>query len=172
MIPAPYSVLGGSRAAASGPEQKPKPFDTRPTGDPADRLATQSLAVLAAAADVRCDDPRIELERPGLLAVVLDAGRELERALNAGLRQTLSEYRGSRSACDLRGTSAELRLALARFEATVESTATQLYRLVPDAADEPAIDRETPAGAATARSALRERSLDDSREPAWYEVSA
>jgi hypothetical protein len=171
MIPAPHSMLD-SRGMASTPEDKPKSFDTRPSSDATDRLATQSLAVLAAAAEARFDDPRIELERTVLLAVMLDAGRELERTLNAWLRQTLSEYRGSRSAWDLRGTSAELRLALARFEATVESTAAQLYRLVADAADKPAIDQEMPARAATARRALRERSVDDSREPTRYEVSA
>lgn len=171
MIPASYSMLG-SRAATGSPEHHPERFDTRPTSDATNPLATKSLAVLAVAAEVRFDDPRIELERTVLLAVVLDAGRELERALNAWLRQTLSEYRGSRSAWDLRGTSAELRLAFARFEATVESAAAQLYRIVPDAADKPTIDQEMSASAATARRALRERPVDDSREPARYEVSA
>ena len=164
MIPAQYPMLGSR--AARGPGDHPEPLDTRPTSDATDRLATQALDVLAAAAEARFDDPRTELERTVLLAVMLDAGRELERTLNAWLRQTLSEYRGSRSAWDLRATSVELRLALARFEATVASTASQLYRLVPDAAAKPVIERETRSGAATARRALRERSLDGSHEPA------
>jgi len=171
MIPAPHSLLG-SRGVASTPEDKPRSFDTRPITEATDRHTTPPLAVLAAAAEVRFDDPRIELERTVLLAVMLDAGRELERTLNAWLRQTLSKYRGSPSAWDLRGTSAELRLALDRFEATVESTAAQLYRLIPDAAANRVIDQEMPASTTTARRALRERSMDDSREPARHEVSA
>jgi hypothetical protein len=157
MIPAPHSMMG-TRAAASSPADHSEPFDTRPSSDATDRLATQPLDVVAAASEARFDDPRNELERTVLLAVMLDAARDLERTLNAWLRQTLSEYRGSRSACDLRGKSVEFRLALARFEVTVESTAAQLYRLGRDAADKPATGQEMTASAATARSAIREHS--------------
>ena len=171
MIPAPYPKLG-SRGAATSPADQAKPFDTRAPSDAADRLAMRALDVLAAAAEARFDDPRTELERTVLLAVTLDAGRELERTLNAWLCQTLSEYRGSRSVGDSRSTSVELRLALDRFAATVESTATQLSRFMTEAADRAATGQEIAASATTARSAIRERALDGWREPAPYVGSA
>jgi hypothetical protein len=171
MIPAPNSKLG-SRAAAGRRTEPAEPSDTRPTSGATDRLATQALDVLAAAAEARFDDPRTELERTVLLAVMLDAGRELERTLNAWLCQTLAGYRGSRGAWDLRAASVELRLALARFQSTVEATAEQLYRLVPGQADKPATSEETAASAATAGRTIRERTRDGAREPVPYEVSA
>jgi hypothetical protein len=127
MSTAPLAVLSGGGAMVRGRERRSA--DTHPVSPP-DDLATDSLSTLAAASAARLADPRLELERTVLIATVLDAGREAERAMHAWLSQTLSEYRGSHSAWDLRATSEQLRLALARFEAAVDDTALRLRRTV------------------------------------------
>lgn len=172
MSTAPLAVLGGRGAMVRGRELRPA--DPHPVS-PSDDLAPHSLSILADASEARLVDPRRELERTVLIAAVLHAGREAERAMHAWLSQTLSEYRGSHSAWDLRATSEQLRLALARFEAVVDDTALRLGRIVPGPSDEVVPVRLTEPHRA-ARRLLEERigKADGDRSPdrPAYDASA
>ena len=66
-----------------------------------------------------------------MLEVAIIAGREAERALDQWLSQTLAEYRGSRTAWDLKATTVELRLEFARFDEILGTTADRLLALIP-----------------------------------------
>jgi hypothetical protein len=120
-------VCGGFTVARTGPRASAN----APAEGGDDVTPPDSLAVLAEAASLRLDDPRAEQERIVLVSAALVAGREVARALDAWLLQSLTEYRGSPSAWDLETTSAHLRIALARYEQTLEETSEWLSRLIP-----------------------------------------
>ena len=96
-----------------------------------DASALHPLAVIALASSLRLDDPRSEDERIALLGTAIDAGREAARALDTWVTQSMAEYRGSRSAWDLQSTSARLRAALSRYDATMRETCERLRVLIP-----------------------------------------
>ena len=111
--------------------------DSDPTDTPAatrlddESLPPHPLSILAVASSIRLDDPRQEHERVVMLEVAIIAGQEAERALDQWLSQTLAEYRGSRTAWDLKATTVELRLEFARFDEILGTTADRLLALIP-----------------------------------------
>ena len=112
-----------------------------------DRFAAHPLSVLAVASSVRLDDPRREHERVVMIEVAIAAGRDAARALDRWLSQSLAEYRGSRTSWDLEATTTELRLKLARYDHTLDTTAKRLVELIPELADQapgpvPAAERD------------------------------
>ena len=112
----------------SPPRSQNAPTSTR-TGD--DDVVHHPLTILGLAASIRLDDPRQEHERVVMLEVAIVAGREAARALDRWLSQSLTEYRGSRSAWDLTATTGELRLKLDQFELVLSETAERLVTLIP-----------------------------------------
>jgi hypothetical protein len=66
-----------------------------------------------------------------MLEVAIIAGREAARAFDRWLSQALAEYRGSRTTCDLKATTAELRLGLDQFDEILRDTADRLLALIP-----------------------------------------
>jgi hypothetical protein len=102
-----------------------------------------SLAIIAIASELRLGDPQLEAKRLHLLRTVLDRGQDASEWIQAWVHQLRSEYRGSLSAWDLEKTSAQLRLALERFDATLDEVATQLHALVPDTIDRALESRES-----------------------------
>jgi hypothetical protein len=89
------------------------------------------LSILALASSIRLDDPKLEQERVVMLEVAIVAGRDAAHALDRWLSQSLTEYRGSRSAWDLKATTVEMRMKLRRFEETVRDSADRLVVLAP-----------------------------------------
>jgi hypothetical protein len=115
--------------------------NSRPSDTPiSTRLADESLpphplSILALASSVRLDDPREEHERVVMLEIAIVAGREAARALDRWLSQSLAEYRGSRTAWDLKATTGELRQQLDQFDGILRDTADRLIALIPGLID-------------------------------------
>ena len=133
------------------------PTDTPP---PTTRLDDESLplhplSILALASSIRLDDPRQEHERVVMLEVAIMAGREAARTLDRWLSQSLAEYRGSRTAWDLKATTAELRLQFARFDEILSDTADRLRALVPG------LVNGTPCASTSESRPRRRRFLDE-----------
>ena len=116
---------------------RPGPPSPRPTDTPTstrsndETRARNPLSILALASSIRLDDPKQEHERVVMLEVAIMAGREAARALDRWLSQSLAEYRGSRTAWDLKATTAELRLKLNQFDEILGDTADRLVALIP-----------------------------------------
>jgi len=109
--------------AIPGAESKPDP---RPPPD------LDLLSLVASVATARLDEPALELERVGLIRIVIAAGREASRGFDVWLSQTLSEYRGSHSVWDLDATTEHFRHTLAEFDQTLRDNADRLRQLAPD----------------------------------------
>lgn len=103
---------------------------------PAERLTDdlqrgQALLLLAKACSSRMTNAELEQRRIEVLAAALLAAREASDAMHSWLAQSLSEYRGSRTAWDLQATSERLERALAHFDETVRETAALLRARIP-----------------------------------------
>ena len=120
------------RPGPRGPRPATTPTSTRLDDD---SLPPHPLSILALASGIRLDDPRQEHERVVMLEVAIIAGREAARALDRWLSQSLAEYRGSRTAWDLKATTAELRLELDQFDTILRETADRLAVLIPGLVD-------------------------------------
>jgi len=126
--------LAGCRGPSGSRDSQPT--DTPPATQLNDEpLPPHPLSILALASSIRLDDPRQEHERVVMLEVAIIAGRDAARTLDRWLSQSLAEYRGSRTAWDLRATTTELRLEFARFDEILGNTADRLLALIPGLVD-------------------------------------
>src|SRR5688572_15508132 len=91
-----------------------------------------AIAIVAIASELRLDDAQPEARRVQLVRTALDRSHEASESIRAWVHQLRSEYRGSHTAWNLWETSAQLSLALERFDATVAEVATQLRSLFPE----------------------------------------
>jgi hypothetical protein len=106
------------------------------------QLMRDAIAVVAIASALRLDDTQLEARRVQLVRTALDRGHETTELMQAWVHQLRSEYRGSHTAWDLGSTSAQLRLALDRFDTTIAEVATHLRDLAPDAIEQAMRARE------------------------------
>ena len=101
-----------------------------------------AIAVVTIASELRLDDARLEAQRLQLLRTALDRGHEASASMHAWVHQLRSEYRGSHTSWDVDKTSAELGVALDRFESTLTEVASRLRSIVPEAIDQALKGRE------------------------------